>query len=370
MEDQIYHELQQLLDSIPNGFPKTGKGIEIKILKKIFTPEDAKVALQLRLTPETLEQIADRTGMSRDYLSVQLKEMVRRGQIFLLKLDGMTFYRLLPWAVGVFEFQLGRMDSELAALADEYFRSIDVREMFEVKPTIMRTIPIETAVSGQSEIASYESVRHMVEQARSFAVGDCICRKKARLLGKGCDKPMETCLRIAPFDNIFVDMLKELSPDNNYIGRVISKEEALNIIDMTESAGLVHVVENYKEGILNICNCCSCCCVPLQAIHRWGIDSGSLAKSNYVAVVDEELCTSCETCIERCQVEAISVDDYAKINERCIGCGLCVSTCPTEAIRLIKRSSDEMADIPEYEIDRFEKRAAARDKLEDYKKLL
>ena len=58
----IYKQLAERLDQLPHGYPATESGVELKILRKIFTPEDAEMALKMKYFPETVEAIADRIG--------------------------------------------------------------------------------------------------------------------------------------------------------------------------------------------------------------------------------------------------------------------------------------------------------------------
>jgi formate hydrogenlyase subunit 6/NADH:ubiquinone oxidoreductase subunit I len=73
-----------------------------------------------------------------------------------------------------------------------------------------------------------------------------------------------------------------------------------------------------------------------------------MVQSNYFARVDEEECTGCETCLERCQMVAIEVEDGIAeiVLNRCIGCGLCVTTCPVDAIELVKKPEEELYEPP------------------------
>lgn len=371
MTDTIYHRLREILDSHPNGFPITSTGVEIKLLKKIFTPEEAEMATQMTFTAEMPEQIAARIGRDLNTVTTLLKKMVENGQLFLFKMGEMRAYSLMPWAVGVFEFQMGRMDEEFANLAHEFWNSEEARNLFSLKTAVMRTIPIEKTIKKDAVVAPSDSIRNMIDNAMSFAVGDCICRKEAILNGSGtCDKPMEVCLRFAPLENILEDILKELSPQNNFIGRIINRAEAHKILDEAEAAGLVHTVENYKDGIINVCNCCRCHCIPLQAIQKWG-GYGASAKSQYLAEINSESCAGCFTCEDRCPVHAIAVEgDTAVIeNSRCIGCGLCATTCPSESISLKARESIDRTYIPENMEDRAAQRGSERGMLEKYQQL-
>jgi hypothetical protein len=120
MTDEVYHKLAKVLDALPNGFPSTESGIEIKLLKRIFKPDDVELFCDLKLTLETPEQIASRTGRPIEGLEEKLTSMWERGQIFGVKLGPVKLFRIAPWALGIYEFQLPHMDRELAAMCEEY----------------------------------------------------------------------------------------------------------------------------------------------------------------------------------------------------------------------------------------------------------
>ena len=132
-----------------------------------------------------------------------------------------------------------------------------------------------------------------------------------------------------------------------------------------EEDGLVHHSSNHLGQKIFICNCCGCCCKALGHItkHR---NPDAIAKSNYYAAVDEESCTACETCVERCQVGAIEMeDDIAIINQSaCIGCGLCVSTCPAESISMARKTPDKASPIFADDMDLLQ--TLAKDKNKEY----
>ena len=225
-------------------------------------------------------------------------------------------------------------------------------------PPLMKAIPIGIEVKDDTKIEPYESIAALIEGAKSWSVRDCVCKKEKSLLGKKCDKPMEVCLAFAPIEHAF---------DNDKACRVISKEETYEILKKSEEAGLVHMTSNFKSGHFYICNCCKCCCGPLSKYIS--ISKNAAAKSNYIAVVDNELCISCDICLDRCQAAAIEMQEYAVIKD-CIGCGLCVSTCPSGAIRLEKRKQDDIQYVPENDREWMELRAESRGIGDDYKKIL
>ena len=72
MSDDIYYELREVLNKFARGYQATESGVEIKILKKLFSEEDAKLAVKLSTVPEELGDIADRLEWNIDDLSKRL----------------------------------------------------------------------------------------------------------------------------------------------------------------------------------------------------------------------------------------------------------------------------------------------------------
>lgn len=353
MSDEVYQKLAKVLDTLPNGFPPTPGGVEIKMLKKIFTPEQAELFCDLRLTFETSQQIAERTGRPLEEVDRQLKDMGKLGLLFSINLGGIRIFKMIPWVFGIYEFQLERFDKELAQLNEEYAPYFG-QQFFSQTPQLMRTLPVEEEISGQQEVISYDRVSAVIDSNQSFLVNECVCKKEKELLGHPCDRPMQVCLAMAPVAGVF---------DKSPIGKLLTKQEAHDLMKMTEEAGLVHLTYNVQGGGFYICNCCKCCCGVLRSINELGVPARLVINSSYYAEIDAEKCISCGICSdERCQVGAIKDGDdtYRVIRERCIGCGLCVSTCPNEAIKLVHKGKDQIAQPPLNEDAWFEERGRMR----------
>lgn len=353
MTAQAYQNLAKVLDTLPNGFPATDSGVEIKLLEKIFLPEEAALFCDLRLTSETPEQIAERTGRPLEGLSEQLHTMWRKGQVFGVDFGEVQVFKMLPWVFGIYEFQLKRMDREFAELCEEY-SPVFGKQFFANKPQLMQVIPVEKEIKSTQEALPYERISTLIESGLSFAVNDCICKKEKELLEKPCDKPVEVCMGISPIPGIF-------EGDHPWGGRPISKAEAYEILEKAEEAGLVHMTSNVENGQFYICNCCGCCCGVLRSINELGISEA--VNSHYYAVIDADSCENCGLCAEeRCQIHAITqgADAYEVIQDKCIGCGLCVTACPTEAIRLERKTEDECVSPPVNEDTWFEMRGDLR----------
>ena len=349
--DEVYKRLAKVLDTLPNGFPSTQSGVEIRFLKKIFSPEEADLFCDLRLGFETAEQIAKRTGRSIEGLLGKLMTMGQKGQIWALQFGRDWYFKMMPWVFGIFEFQLGRIDKEMAELSEEYMPMFG-KQFFANKPQLMYILPIEETISPAQEALPYDRVSALIEKSQAFLVNECVCKKEHGLLDHPCDRPTEVCLAMAPVPGVF---------DKSPVGRAISKEEAYALLKKTEEAGLVHMTNNFQNGQFFICNCCKCCCGPLRAINDLGIPAWDVVNSSYYAVIDADKCISCGICAEtRCQVRAIDegVDAYSITPEKCIGCGLCISTCPVAAISLVRK--DRIVEPPVTEDAWFDERGKQR----------
>jgi electron transport complex protein RnfB len=334
----IYERLRERLDMFPQGFPKTESGVELEILQHLFTPNEAEIMLHLRPFPENVADIAERTGKDKTELGGTLYEMSKRGLILRYTApDEELYYFLIPWVIGIWEFQLNNLTQENIRLYEKYFEEGMVPAQRDRKIGQFRVIPVEKEIEGDTEIQPYERVSQIIELNTRFAVADCICRKEARMLGKGCDHLLETCLSLGASADFYIE---------NGLGREISKEEAKEILLKAEEDGLIHCSTNSAGSKAFICNCCGCCCKYLALVTKYG-NPNAIARSNYYATKDQGTCNDCGTCVERCQVSAIRTENDHTIIDRdiCIGCGLCASTCPTGSITMVKKSPEEASHI-------------------------
>ena len=350
MKDDPFKRLAERLDALPNGFPPTDDGVEFRLLAKIFTPEEAALTAQLRLTRETPQQIADRIGGDPEVLSKQLKGMARKGLIAAGRTDEGLSYGLMPFAVGIYEMQISAMDTELARLVEDYYLKV-FGQVLVMEPSVHRVIPVNESVRMDMEVRPFESAADIVNRAQAWGVLDCICRKQKALIGEPCEHPVDICMAFNQTPGAF---------DRSSVIKALTREEAMATLRRAAEAGLVHTVSNNQQGMSYICNCCTCSCGILRGLVDLGI-ANVVARSAFINQVDEELCVGCALCMEHCQFEALSLNGVVHVNEiRCVGCGVCVSFCPEGALSLVRRPEEEIMPPPVTEADWRVERAAAR----------
>jgi electron transport complex protein RnfB len=332
--DDSYERLAAALDRLANGFPRTESGVELKLLRKMVSPEEAALAAVMTATPEPVAWIAERAGVDVREAGQMLKGLARREFVWVSSTPGSRGFRLAPFVVGSYEaHMLQGADAEFARLTEEYFAGEGGAMLMGPQPALHRAVPARAAVKSEW-VLPYDDVRALLLEAKSFVIGDCVCRVQQDLLGRRrCDFPVRACLWYSR---------SEAGEEGTS-----TQAEALEFLDRIEKIGLVHTVSNVQEGIGYVCNCCGCCCGLLRGINEWGIDH-SVAQANYFAEIDMESCTACAVCLDRCQVGAISENDglYAVDRGRCIGCGLCVTGCGSNAVALRPKPPEQIVTPP------------------------
>lgn len=336
MPEDVYQRLARFLDHLPGGYPATESGVELRILRRLFDEEQAALAVHLTTRPEPSEAIAMRAGMDPADCAERLEIMARKGLIYRRRKDGSTQYSASQFVVGIWEYHVNDLDPGLIEDFNEYLPHLFQPEVWRAVPQL-RTIPITENIRVEREILPYERAEYLVREQEKIAVAPCICRREHSMIGEGCERPLETCLIFGSPAEYYVE---------NGLGRFISVEEALEVLTLAQEAGLVLQPSNSKQ-IVNICCCCGCCCQVLKSFKRHP-QPASLVSTPFVVVADRELCIGCGDCLERCQMEALSLIDELVVPDeaRCIGCGLCVTACTTESLRLVRKPQEEQHQVP------------------------
>ena len=239
MATDIYERLAEHLDNLPGGFPRTEGGVEMLILRRLFTPEDAKLAVHLTLIPEESRVVSRRARIPVKEASRRLEEMVKAGLIIgVYPKDKSPRYMAEQFLVGFWESQVNRLSRELVQDFEEYLPFYADQNIGPGVPQL-RTIPVGKSINTQLEVMLYERAEELLRTHKTFAVANCICRQEMRILDKGCKKPEESCLSLGTAAKIVARAGR---------GRLIDMEEALALLRRAEEVGLVLQPSNAKKA--------------------------------------------------------------------------------------------------------------------------
>lgn len=302
-----------------------------KLIPRLFEMiADKNEAELLMVMPGTPEDLAASVGKAVADVEAMCRILYVKGLAFKSLRDGTVKYKMCR---DLIQFHDGTI---LWPDATQEYYDLWQRFMEEEWPdfarmitkvipqAFTRVIAVEEAVDpGKQQILDMDSVNTIIEKSDVLAVTKCTCR----MIAHKCDNPLEVCIQVGNSAKYTLD---------RGTGREISKQEAYDIIRLSEEKGLVHVTMNKAHVGHFICNCCSCCCQTMPLLISEGLNL--TAPSRFTAKVDAKACSGCGTCLDRCNFNAIELkDDVAVIiDENCLGCGLCHGTCPESAITLVE----------------------------------
>lgn len=305
------------------------------ILKKIITPEEGQMVLEL---PLSIEEFAGKYNMSTEGAEEKLEELANKGVCLPLEKQGVEKYYCVTTIIQVHDATIhGALNNRYSPVPMkiiDMWRNFRETEWFEMlklmeqMPQVSkgRCIPSWSTVKDNPELTDGENLKKILENAPAIAVVDCPCRWLQVQEGT-CDKPTFTCLSLT---NGSVKYIKDRK-----IGKVLTLEEGYKLLEECEEAGLIPTA-GAGEGKQpkQLCMCTGPECIILRGQVLYGYDLWN--RSRFDAVVDAEKCEGCETCVDRCQFSAISVkDDVAQVDqEKCFGCGVCAVTCPADALSM------------------------------------
>jgi Na+-translocating ferredoxin:NAD+ oxidoreductase subunit B len=343
MTREVYNKLADALNARSMTYPSVPCDEFYVLAEELFTPEQAEIASNMPVNPVSAEELATKMkGSDTAKLRKQLDEMADRGLVRVKESDGKKSYELMPFVPGIIELQFmhGRMDERtkhLAQLFKSYAKALKNIMLTIAPPTAaantapVRKISVEKEIMDLPTILPYDEVMKLIDKTAYIAAGTCVCRHQGDLLDRPCDKPKENlCMIFGPS--------AQFAQRHGFVG-LISKEEARHRIDEAEKAGLVHNYANSQDRYIDLlCNCCGCHCFILRGAKRSPVPSQAVV-ANWVIAIDDDACSGCGACIDRCWMEALKMDGELVVRDfnRCIGCGICRYVCPTDAMKLERR---------------------------------
>jgi formate hydrogenlyase subunit 6/NADH:ubiquinone oxidoreductase subunit I len=330
-----------------NRFPQGALPSELlyKILKMLFSENEARLVSLLPLRPFTAERAGRAWGMDRNESRKVLDALCGRAILVDIEQNGRQVYCLPPPMAGFFEFSMMRVrgDIDQKVLSELYYQYINVEEAF-IKDLFLvgetqlgRVFVQEPVISGDNAIyvLDYERATEVIKTASHIGISTCYCRHKMAHVGRDCDAPKEICMT---FNVTAASLVK------HGFARQVEVSECLELLQTAYANNLVQFGDNVRVGVNFICNCCGCCCEAMIVARKFGV-LHPVHTTNFTPQIQDEACKGCRKCVEVCPVEAmalVSANDphqskkkKARVNrEICLGCGVCVRVCPDGCITL------------------------------------
>ena len=340
--NDIYHRLAKHLENLTMGYPYNDALIDL--LKEMFNPVEAEVALAIPNTLEPLEVvspqiIAARCDLPESTVTQALQSLSSRHMLYSRQTEqGDTGFALLQVGYGIPQtfFWGGQNDDRarrMAKLVLNYFSIPTTGAVYGGAATkTYKYSPANVSIDVEMQgVMPNEQMGSIVEATTKIAVAHCPCRMSAKILGRtDCHHSLEVCLKY--------DEMAEFVIDKG-LAREISKDEAMKILADSEKEGLVHMVDNTQGQIKHTCNCCGHYCWNVGIIRRRKIPRDMLMAVYFIRDTELDDCIGCGACADICPVDAVTMVDERPVvdNEWCIGCGVCAVSCPAEVISIKRR---------------------------------
>lgn len=355
----VYKELCQTMAKRGGMYPGQDIPEFYALTQVLFTPDEAAICNAMPRGVFTIETLAEQTSRPVEEIRSLLEAMADKGLCMSVVVGDTRLYGGPPFVPGIFEFQFMRgtstdRDKTLARLIHEFKSAVNAsRAGKTISFPLQRVIPVDRKVQTGTKVHTYDQVATYIEKYHPIAVSTCFCRHEGKLLtGEDCGQPNEVCMQFG----LGAGFVAERG-----LGRLVTKDEAREILNKSEEAGLVHCSQNTQE-IDFLCNCCSCHCMIIQ---------GALTQPKPALVLfsglqpsfDPEACSACQTCIDRCPATALTpnTEDQPALDlDRCFGCGVCVTGCPSEAIAMVARTGAATPPLDKKALKEAMKKADAR----------
>ncbi|MCX7773462.1 MAG: FAD-dependent oxidoreductase [Clostridia bacterium] len=280
---------------------------EYRILEPVVTDEMAEICMTFTIREKvTAEAVAERTGKAVADCHRILLELADVGVCFVNTINGKDTFWYDTWVPGIMEMMTNHPTNakkfpQIAEAFEAYgrIRGAKTAGMTPVGIGLMRVIPIEKAIDGESRRASYEELSKHIEEHDLFSLSDCSCRTAREIMGEGCGHLKEDmCIQMGHAAEYYIRTGR---------GRQVTKDEVYKILRRAEENGLMHEIPNLDgDGKTHaICNCCGCGCFSMRTAEMFL--NADMVRSNYVSQVDRDKCVACGQCVENCPVNALQL---------------------------------------------------------------
>lgn len=334
---QVYRDMLEVMQQRRGPYA----GLDIpefyELVELLFTPEQAEVNNFLKARPATAERIARAADREKDDLVAILEKMADLGLCETIVRNGVRFYRGAPFMPGIFEYQFmpGRetdRDQETARMIHRYKKAYQaVKGATRVSFATTRVITVDRKIDAGNTIHTYDQVATYIDKYDSISINTCYCRHAAKLRGEDTHAmPSQVCMTFGDMAEYTIERLG---------ARPVNQDEAHEILDQAEEAGLIHMSRNTSDDISFLCNCDRWHCEVVTTMLKQP-KPGIVFNSGFEPKFNSARCIACEVCLERCPPEALTMgdNDVPVVDlDLCFGCAVCATGCSEEAILMVAK---------------------------------
>jgi len=333
MENDAHEKLIDWLVTTFRALPGVNTPEFKEVVHFSFTPEEARLAVEMGREGGTLDALAAKTGRNRGDLKALIESMQKKGTLYTEPVSEDPIYRPLgieypglyetaAWADTNTPF--GKKLMELWARFKPIYIDKGVSQLDKHSAVWCMVSALPPDAKPEENLFEH------VKRNDYFAVSECSCRLMERHAEHGdvCDCIVDCCMAFGTWARWAVEQGH---------ARRITCDEALRILEACEEKGQVHT------GLPNlvVCNCCKHACLSFVA-QKFG-KSHVFLQNHFFASVDPEACIACGACVDRCPADAMQFEETAAVDQtRCIGCGACTTGCAVNAVRMVRRSQEEI----------------------------
>jgi Pyruvate/2-oxoacid:ferredoxin oxidoreductase delta subunit len=334
VSQEVYRQLLEVMKKRGGGYAGMDIPEFFSMVEELFTPTEAEINNAMPKGFFTAQTLAASLGRDEKEVEGILEAMADKGLCLALSKDQNRVYQSARFMPGILEFQFmpgktTNREKRIAELIHAYKKAFDQKtDRTAITFPTVRVITVDALVKVDNQVHTYDQVQTFIDQSDPIAVTTCYCRHAAVLRGEDTHgMPNDVCMQFGPWAQFAIDRLG---------ARRVNKQEAREVLNRAEEAGLIHMSQNMAEGIGFICNCDRWHCVAVQnALTK--PKPGLFFNSGFEPVFDPDQCTACQTCLDRCPAEALTMgeESYPVVNlDRCFGCAVCATGCPSEAITM------------------------------------
>lgn len=349
----IYVRMRNRINRLGKGIGSIPNANSWQMIMYLWSEEDAENYMKMPLHKLfTVANYAEATGYDEEKCSEILEDQAHRNLIWRVRRGGLTFFSVMPYINGFWEFgELQRAYAgDMVAVAEFDSQGISGVDPggetgFDTTFPLFRTYPISADVCEDGKLLPWQDWRALIKRNKTITVSPCQCRTMWEALGVPYPEgqPMRTCLSLGEMAEYFIE---------NGIGEQITPDEAIEIVEDIISKGMV--VESICAKNADIICCCHCeSCGNLMG-WRGCNGEGAAAQffSAYTLQYDKDKCVKCGLCANICPMHSITMDGEGGtcvMDKACVRCGQCVKVCPVGA-RILTPTPD-YPELPEDYLD-------------------